>query len=248
MKSLLLIFVFLMACDKSEQVPYFSPEPAAESAKQDTPTSATPSESDAGGGVSDVGNETGDVGGGEKAEVTGRARALEGTPHDHIEGQLVLKYEGPTGEFDLYRAVGDRQSVGGKGRLESGMVINISRSTVLVSQPRILTAKHDLDVIATRWDRAASRSGKEDLHPIKKGEQVKLLKAEKGGLCWMAIVVDEFVAGCPITDDFEGEGWNGELTPIVSEWWVKTAVGGARGWLPIDEVSFSWEFVTKKKR
>jgi hypothetical protein len=56
------------------------------------------------------------------------------------------------------------------------------------------------------------------------------------------------VAGCPIIDDFEGEGWNGELTPIVSEWWVKTAVGGARGWLPIDEVSFSWEFVTKKKR
>jgi len=245
-KSMLLIFALLAACEKSEQIPYFSPEPVEESAQQ-APASATLPESDAGEAGSDVGDQTGE-GGDEKAEVTTRSRALEGTPYDDTDGQLVLKYEGPTGEFDLYRSVGDRQSVGGKARLESGMVINVRRSTVLVSQPRILTAKHDLDVIATRWDRAASRNGKEDLYPIKKGEEVKLLKAEKGGVCWMAIVVDDFVAGCPITEDFEGEGWNGELTPVASEWWVKTAVGGARGWLPVDEVSFSWEFVTKKKR
>lgn len=244
MRLFLLVLLLLNSCEKSDQTPYFTPvqgepeQPSTNSTNQAVPTAADVGLPDAPGDSV------------KKIDLTfARALHLEGTPYDNIEGELVLKYEGPTGEFDLYRAVGDRQSVGGKARLESGMVVEISRSMVLVSQPQILTAKNDLDVIATRWDRAASRTGKEDLHPIKKGEKVQLLKAEKDGQCWMAIAADQFVAGCPIVEDFEAEGWEGGAVPIASEWWVKTAIDGARGWLPVDEVSFSWEIKqTKKKR
>ncbi len=241
MKLLLIVLLALTSCDKSEK-PYFTPEQGDVQPNTNSTNEVESPGEDA--GVPDAAVEsakTNDL-------ALARALPLEGTPYDNMEGELVLKYEGPSGEFDLYRAVGDRQSVGGKASLESGMVVGISRSMVLVSQPRILTAKQDLDVIATRWDRAASRTGKEDLHPIKKGEKVNLLKAEKDGQCWMAIAADQFVAGCPIVEDFEAEGWTGDPMPIVSEWWVKTAIGGARGWLPVDEVSFSWEFKQTKKR
>jgi len=243
-KLFLVIFFLLTACEKSDKLAYFTPESG-----EPTQAKNTASTNQAAAGEADVGLVDANVAPESHNELAlPRALPLEGTPYDNLEGEMVLKYEGPTGEFDLYRAVGDRQSVGGKARLESGMVIDISRSMVLVSQPRILTAKHDIDVIATRWGRTASRSGKEDLHPIKKGEQVQLLKAVKDGECWMAIAADEFVAGCPIVEDFEAEGWDGELMPIASEWWVKTAINRARGWLPVDDVSFSWEFQQKKKR
>lgn len=238
MKLLLVMLVLVTACEKKEQASFFS----AVEGEPEQQTSAEMVFGDAGTPGADAEQEA------PNDATLSRAIQLEGTPYDNVEGELVLKYEGPAGEFDLFRAVGDRQSVSGKAPLETGMVVAISRTMVIVKEPRILTAKHDLDVIATRWDRVASRSGKEDLHPIKAGEQVKLLKAVNETQCWMAIAADEFVAGCPLLHDFAAEGWNGEPTAVDSEWWVKTAIGGARGWLPVDEVSFSWEFKSKKKR
>ncbi|MEZ4460749.1 MAG: hypothetical protein R3E66_13675 [bacterium] len=230
MRVLIAAAVFLVACEK---------EPPAELSAAPEPVEVT----------QDVGV-TPDVSAPAAKEepFLGSSKPLDGTPFDHIEGTLKLTYTGPTGEVELLRGAGEDQSVSGKAMLQTGKEVFVNRSTVFVLKPRRLTAKKDVEVIAQRFDRVASKTGKEDLHEIKAGETVNLLKATGGGSCWMSVLNDDFIAGCPIPDDFSGEDWDGSPTPSEYVWWIRTSIKGAQGWIRVDDKNFSWEVKPPKKR
>lgn len=236
MKYFALMAALLVGCEKEPEPSPAKPEESLDVAIQETADVATPDAHAI------------DAGQAPAAFEPSRSRALEGTPHDHLDGTLTLKYEGPSGAFDLFRTAGDRSSISGKAPLQSGMEIDVRRSQVFIIKPRPVVARRDLDVIATRWDRVASRSGTDDVLHIKSGQTVNLLKSAGDGHCWLSIAGDDFKAGCPTVDDFESDRWEGQPTPVEFEWWVKTAVSGAQGWLPIDEVSFSWSVKPNKRR
>lgn len=235
MKYLIVLVAFVTGCEKEGPAPEpIAPEPPPPLVEQAK--------------AADVGTTDSVAVPAASEPFQGKPRELDGTPYEHIEGELLLKYEGPSGAFDLFRTAGDRQSVSGKAHLETGMEVDVRRSKVFVKVPRVLTAKRDLDVIAKRWDRVASRSGKEDVLHISQGQEVQLLKSTEEGHCWFSVVNDDFVAGCPVIEDFDGEKWDGTPLAVDYEWWVKTAISGAQGWLPVDEVSFSWVKKPAKKR
>lgn len=175
-------------------------------------------------------------------------KPLDGTPVDHLEGELKLTYTGPAAEIELLRGAGSDQSVSGKAMVQPGKEIIISRSIVFVTKPRVLKAKRDTLMIAKRFGRVAGQSGKDAPYAIKEGDTVNLLKAAGDGYCWLSVLDDEFIAGCPLPEDFQSDGWDGEPAPLAYDWWVKTAVKGAQGWLKIDEQSFSWDIKKKHKK